>query len=146
MGTNLLGGDLTGTYLGDAHLECDPNLKDVCTILWNSTMKWTHAPDATFYGATLGCANLEQVSWERANLKSAWLVGADLRGADLIDADLSQARLEGADLTGAHLSPDKFRAACVDDATTLPLGVQRPKPCDTKIERKWETRCHQVRK
>jgi len=83
-------------------------------------------------GADLMGAKLPAAKLRGANLRGAYLIDADLHGADLRLADLIGADLRAADLRGANLPGALFltqfqvNAANGDDATNLPLGLQRP--------------------
>ncbi len=65
-----------------------------------------------------------------AHLEKADLVGAHLEEANLYQAHLEKANLRGANLEGVtNLTQAQLNQACVDENTTLPEGLTRPKPC-----------------
>ncbi len=107
---------------------------------WNAWRKEnpTVRPELTevnLADANLSKTNLTGADLTGAILTEAYLRGAHLRGADLGKANLTKAYLRGADLRRANLEGVKnltqaqLNQACVDENTTLPKDLTRPKPC-----------------
>ncbi|NGO75789.1 pentapeptide repeat-containing protein [Streptomyces sp. YC504] len=103
-----------------------PEGKKHVITLGGTNLKFTILQQPSFRYAVLTVADLSDISWFGADLRSANLGTADLRRAhleeaDLMDAvliearldhaDLRKARLEGADLRGAHLQDANLQEA-----------------------------------
>jgi len=85
---------------------------------------------ANLQKANLFRANLQEANLFGANLQKANLGYANLQKANLFGASLQKANLFGANLDGAtNLTQGQLDQACVDEATKLPEGLKRPKPC-----------------
>lgn len=99
---------------------------------------------ATLNGADLSHAQLGQADLSGTKLRGANLSGADLRLTNLSGADLTGAKVEArgwlnTDLTGANLTDatlggpitqEILDMACGSDATKVPEGLRKPKPCN----------------
>ena len=73
---------------------------------------------------------MTQANLQDTNLQDATLARADLSGARLDSADLRRANFSGAILSSTiGLTQAQLNAACVDDKTKLPPGLNRPAPC-----------------
>lgn len=91
--------------------------------------------DAQLQGANLSGANFSQADLTEAKLDHAMLHLATFRKTDLHHASLRHAMLYKAtfhevDLTDVEgLTQSQINMACLDENTTLPKNLNRPKPC-----------------
>ena len=159
---DLEGANLSGAFMWSADLRM-ANLSgariEQRADLTRANLRGANLNGVLLSSALLNGANLEQANLEGATLfavqlRGASLVGANLREAhlvsavplfgdptqplmsDLLDADLTGAILHGAYLTGTrNLTQEQIDQACVDEQTKLPLGINRPEPCqDLQLE------------
>jgi uncharacterized protein YjbI with pentapeptide repeats len=140
--TNLQYADLQGAQLQGAMLEGAQLLRADLrgaqlqhAILTAAELQNARLGKTKLHGANLEWANLQGTHLISAELQQANLHGARLQGAVLAHAQLQGAVLEGAQLQGAllqlaeNLTQEQIDTACVDDATSLPEGRQKPQPC-----------------
>ncbi len=77
-------------------------------------------------GADLAGGDLADADLSFSNLRGVQLSGAKLAGANLANATLDHANFAATDLTETQVDPGALSAACGDDATVWPAGVQKP--------------------
>lgn len=121
---NFMNGDLSDIYAPKSSFQF-------------SQFNRTHLESANWVGADLRGANFSHSNMAHANLQDANLqdaifVSVNLSGARLDSADLRRATFTGANLSSViGLTQTQLNAACVDERTKLPPGLNRPAPCSS---------------
>lgn len=136
-GAWLYSADLSGVHLLGADLV-DADL--MSADLTGASLRSANLTGANLRGAVFTRARLYQANLTDANLRLADFTGAELLIVDLSGADLTEADLTGADLRGAlmatvrpgTLTQAQIDGACVDERSTLPMGLVPSAPCETE--------------
>src|SRR5882672_462844 len=140
-GAELIGADLREAFLLESDLR-DANLLSADAEkarLNGANLQGTNLSEANFQCADFRLAKMFWVElydykWETSKGKTVHLIF--LRGANFQDADLQGTRLEGARLTDVlGLTQEQLDRACVNEQTSLPAGLVKPKPCTTAAGR-----------
>lgn len=119
LSARLHGAQLRGARFDGARLE---NADLAKVVAPGATFLQAQATKANFGGSDLASAN-----FTGANLASADLTGARLLHANFHDAKLDRTLISGTDLRLAQgLVQEQINAACGDNATQLPAGLERP--------------------
>ncbi|MEX2490455.1 MAG: pentapeptide repeat-containing protein [Nitrospirales bacterium] len=95
--------------------------------------------EAQFQGANLSGSNFSHAQLTRANMDSAMLHLATFHkthfeeNISFRDAMLFKTQLQEVDLTKSEgLTQSQMNMACLDPHTTLPKGLNRPRPCSER--------------
>lgn len=134
-GADLTSADLRGAYLLESDLSGAKLLEVNAEKAWltganlqGANLKGANFQCANFRPNNIGWVELYDYTWRTNKGHHAYIAG--LQGAQLQGADLQGTRLEGANLTGIrNLTQEQIDKACVNERTSLPVGLLRPKPC-----------------
>jgi uncharacterized protein YjbI with pentapeptide repeats len=127
IGARGIGTIFTKANLNEIHA---PNTQFHHAQFNEATMETANLVAADLHESNFTHANLAHANLQEANLRGATLSGADLTGAQLDTADLHRATLHGANLASVRgLTQTQLNTACVDEHTTIPMGLSRPPRC-----------------
>jgi uncharacterized protein YjbI with pentapeptide repeats len=130
----VISADIRNAYLLEANLQ-RANLVGVFAEnarlngakLQNSSLRYVNFQCADFRPANMFWAELYDYRWGSSQGKISSIL---LEGANFENADLEGSRFEGAKLAQAiGLTQQQINGACVNDRTSLPNGLNRPKQC-----------------